>query len=267
MKNFIALFSLFLVLSCTKDSGTGEEMPAPTTAEQEIIDAATGFFKSAGDYSRILDLYRIALNPILEVRRVLTEGACTDSSFYNQCCCPWYFSIDPYDAVNGNTTSYHYPKTALFTAKPGRMEGNFSAVFPEKPVASDTTEVQYNNFAYYDFSLNGIVSVKNTMASTFSNNPMCFAEFSNNSLTKGPVQIASISGHLSTSDGEASGKLDITYTDSRKIKTEIITDTISPPIYAVFKQHASFTINGITSAIDFKKQTITISERTFKLNL
>jgi hypothetical protein len=267
MKNSSFIFLLCLFLSCTKTPHTGEEIITPTTAEKKIIDAASGFFKGDGDYNKIQNIYRVAVRPVLTVRRVLNESACTYNFFNNECCCSFEFSLTPYDVIAGNDTSRSYPKTATYTAKPGKMGGSFSAVFASRPSPLSTTEVRYDNLVITDNHLNGIVSVRDVAVSPRSNNVMCVAEFSNNSLSVSSMQITSITGYLSFSDGDASGKLEITYANDVKIITEISTLAVAGDQYVSFLQNATFTIDGMTSAIDFSKQTITIGSRTFKLSL
>ncbi len=267
MKNTtLLLLPLILILSCKKNSIPKEETLTPTTAEKKIIDAASAFFKNGGDYYQIENNYRVALRPVLTVRRALMEGPCTQNVFLTEeCCCPWHFLLTPYDAMNGNGAIYNYPKSALFVSKPGKMEGAITANFSQRPVSSDITEVQYDHLAFAgtDVELDGIVVIKDVIVALPSNNVMCRAEFSNNSFVIASGQIT-LSGHLTFTNGDAGGILDVTYPDNRKLKADISLSNFGE---AGFLQKASFTMDGITSDIDAEKQTITIGERVFKLSL
>ncbi len=267
MKNVFFVCFVCSFMGCTKPQTTSEEILTPTLTEKKMIDAASAFFKSGGEYQQIEGAYSVALRPMLTVRRTLTEGACTANVFQTQCCCPWEFSMAPYDIVNGSASSYNYPKSVVFTSKPGEMEGSFSAMFETRPVSTDKTTVHYTNLKFIEANrnLNGDVSIRDVIVSPTSNNVMCTAEFSNNSFDIGAGKITSISGHLISSDGDDSGKLDITFADGRKIIVEAI--TVALHAMTSFLQKASFTTYGLTSEIDFDKQTITIADRTFKLNL
>lgn len=273
MKNIIFLLSLSLIVSCTKKAATTkEEELIPTPTEKKIIDAAEKFFKnSSGEYYEIVNNYWVALRPMLTVRKALTEGACTSNVFTTQqCCCPWEFLLSPYDAVNGTTTTFNYPKSALFISKPGKMTGTISAAFASRPVSSDRTEVQYNNLTWAGTSvnLNGTVVIKDVVIPVPYANMLYTAELSNNSFTISTGQITSISGQLSFTQGDASGNLDITFADGRRITTEITVSDMPLGVYAAFIKRASFTTEGVTSLVEcHDKHCITIGTRTFNLNI